>query len=889
MRRPVFSHRFTPTLLAGLCAFAGVRAERTPVAAPDAIPAEFRALWQEQQAMVEVMLYGRTLGVFAVNITPETIRLLQPETALTHIQPPTGARERLLTLLSAPLARNSHLSCQGQQNAALNCNFLRTDALAAIYDDSDSRLYLFLAPDLLPEANAQQDRYWQPTADAQRALVHSQSLNLSAGDETQALALAGRGALGVTADSYAIADWRFDYQRHAGTPQDTHQLALNNLYYRQEIARRYYWQAGRMDSADLSRADGGNFSFSLLPVPAIDGARLGTTQAWLRQRDRAVATPVTVLLNRFSRVEAWRGDQLLSTAWLEAGVQQLDTHALPAGSYPLELRIYEQDQLTRRETQPFSKSHTAVGDQQWDLFIQGGRPIRQAATGERGETATTAQAGVRMPLSAAAALQQGVSAVGRRAYGETRLDWSRGLGNGALSVSAAWLYGADGARGDSETLAWSGPFSLSLYHYRQQAGDCLTNRDLQWGGCNESVSASLGLSLAGWHYTLGYTDNRNESRYRAGLVFDDTLQPHWHWTRGHSRNGQFNASRAWLWQTYSLTSNLGLWQSVPDNGPRDRGLFLTLSVTQTRPADAGRSRTLSAGYTLRQSRAGDAQQDGYLNAQWSYSTDGAQRELETRLSGSDASYEGVVRLRNSDRFGDLNGALSVSRARRDGATHHSATLAWDASLAVSPHGLFWGGNATGIDRLAGSVIAVEAEETQTPLVAFSGAGHSVQTLRGGQRALAPLAGLREATFSVTEVADGEVNVQLSHTGETPLFLLPGHVRTQIVQAETSRTWVGRALDAQGNPLGGAVILNTPALPLEADGGFSFDMPHAARTLWLLHQQRLFACPADAKPRSNALVWLGQIRCQPISKASLPASLSHDRRVSALLTAANATP
>lgn len=56
-----------------------------------------------------------------------------------------------------------------------------------------------------------------------------------------------------------------------------------------------------------------------------EGVRVGTTEAYMRQPGMASATPVSLMLSQFSRVEAYRNGQLLKTYFLDAGVQNLDT------------------------------------------------------------------------------------------------------------------------------------------------------------------------------------------------------------------------------------------------------------------------------------------------------------------------------------------------------------------------------------------------------------------------------------------------------------------------------------------------------------------------------------------------------------------------------------
>lgn len=903
-------NRITAAMLAaGVLLSSPLHAEVEP-AWPGDMPAEFRELWQPQSEMVEVNLYGRSLGLFKLNVLPDTVTFAEPEKLLGKLRPTPEQRSQLLTLLQKPMARNGNLSCQGQSsgNNNVGCNTVQTDTAAVVLDDSDSVLHLFLGKALMTRDDSD-SRFWQPTEDTGNALLHSQSVNYSDSDGYQTLSVTGLGALGVTQNSYAMVDWQLNYFRdshqnnqnddeydnnnNARRYQDNNSNNLttdvNSAYYRYDIARRYYVQGGRMDNSDLSRVDGGNFNFSLMPVPRIDGARAGTTQSYLRQRENAVATPVTLLLTRFSRVEAYRGNQLLGTYYLAAGVQNLDTRALPNGSYTLDLRVFEQDKQVRSETVPFNKSNTSVGEMQWDAFIQGGKIVdKSTSSGDDDQKApkNALESGIRVPIGTSSTVQQGISSLDGSNYYESKLDWNTGILDGSLSTSFAWLWGAEGAKGNSENISYSDGFSVSLYHVKQQAGSCETSRDLDWGGCTESYSASVSVPVLSWQTTLGYTDNRNESVYRdEGPRYDPDLdyQPSWEDQQGRSRTWQLNTSTSYLWKGVSIIPNIGVYRSQNDDDKTDRGIFLTLTLMRSDNTSTGRSRSLSAGYTMRNTNNGGTNQDLYADGQWSSDVSGNHREIETRVSGSSDSYEGMMRGRTNSRFGDLNGSFSSSHDKDEGDNRQSVSVTYDSSFALSRNGLFWGGNASGIDRLAGSTVQVESEETSAPLVTLKGGGSgSGQTLSGGQRTLVPVTALTQSDMTVDEIANGKVNVQVNNSGRSELFMLPGHVYPQIISADTSWTYVGRALDESGKPLSGATVLNTSTLQLEEDGGFSFDYPHKDPVLYLLKGQKVYACPVVVKPREDALIYLGEVKCRNVGKDVLPQQLTSQSRVSALL-------
>ena len=83
-----------------------------------------------------------------------------------------------------------------------------------------------------------------------------------------------------------------------------------------------------------------------------------------------------VLLSRNSRVDAYRNEQLLGSFYLNSGSQFIDTSSFPPGSYSVALKVYENNQLTRTELVPFTKTGGLTdGNAQW--FLQAGKTTSQ--------------------------------------------------------------------------------------------------------------------------------------------------------------------------------------------------------------------------------------------------------------------------------------------------------------------------------------------------------------------------------------------------------------------------------------------------------------------------------------------------------------------------------
>lgn len=852
---------------------------------PTGIPADFRALWEEHSEIITVRFYGRSLGEFRATVYPENIRFADPAALLEKLPVKTEKRSVLLKKLMSPLSRNGYLVCQ--RNVSLpgrKCGFLRTDTLAVIFDDNESAADIFVNKDYV-RGEYETSRYWVPTPEGANAFIHRQTLNYSDNESYKALALSGTGAVGVTENSYALVDWASNFQdnhhdaiwRHGVDDVSDHNL--NSLYYRYDYHQRYYVQGGRMDNIDLFRMDGGGFTYTLMPLPRAEGVRVGTTEAYMRQPGMASATPVSLMLSQFSRVEAYRNGQLLKTYFLDAGVQNLDTRGLPDGQYPLELRIFEQDRFVRKEEVAFNKSNLAVNLIRWNGFVQAGEITDRSPVtgGTQKEGNKEILAGVRLPVAIGTAFQQGGAVIDGHGYAESRLDWGRGIFSGSLNTGVSLMRGPDGIHGDSETIAYNDGFSLSFYHYHFVIPDCSTNY-LYLVGCSENYNINLSVPVKNWLATVGYMDSRSQHYYSKDNEFQPGQPPVYpEEYDGNTQTWQLNLTSGFIWKDYSLTPSFGLYRTYVSDGTKNDGLFFNMSLTKAVLKNVRRDyHTVSAGYSFQDNDYGRSQQNAYLENQWGYQHRGHQREIGNRISGSENGFDGMLRGRDNSAYGDVSGAVSASHEQDDSDFRHSLLFNYDSSLAINRHGLFWGGNANGIDWLAGTTLQLDAEQSQEPLARVRGKGGRTDiSLYAGQQTLVPVTAMEPTGIQIDEITDNATNVQLSKTGVTRLFLLPGHVYYQRIHADTSWTYIGRALDVSGRPLSGATVLNAHKVCLSQEGGFTFDHTSRDERLFLLQDDRYYSCPVSTGKgiQHHAVLFLGELTCQRISRAALPAWVS----------------
>ena len=829
------------------------------------VPAGFEDLVSGQRERLEVRAFGRSAGLWPAWVTLDHIQLEDPAQVLAALGLSRSAQQTLLPALSAPLPRDSHLACvHAQPHPGCGWRAPSEDShrVHAIFDEGDGALLLFPALRWLPRAQPADDGLHRLSEHAENALLHQQSLTLSGGGRDHALNAHGSAALGVLRSGHLGGSW--NYARQAGSGQRSRdRFQVDDLYYRHDLARRHYLQLGRMDRRNLASSQGGQFGLGLLPLERFDGVRVGTTQAYVDVDADPGAAPLTVLLSRPARVDAFDGERLLQTFYLPAGVTDLDTRQFPPGSYAVTLRIHEDGRLVRSEVQPFSRGQD-WGEPGLQWFVQGGRQ-------------RTLQAGLRLPLARQSGASVGVAQIGDVRHAELRTGTRHRLRTHELQAEIGVVAGSDGSRGSQQQLSVRNRASWNLYRQRMRGTRCRPTLDADNDrlGCADALSASLSLPLAGGSLYLGHTRRRSAVPARSGVGARIAER---------SRSVQVNYSLTRQWRGMSISARLGAWHQA--GARHDQGVQFGVGVSRLQHA-AGSSVLRRFGIEARQARQGEPERGLLLAQSWRQEQGGSAREAGAELEVDDhGEVDALLAVRAYTPLGHTGAVLSHYRQAHDAATAYS--LSHGSALALSRHGVFWG-SANGAD--AGVAVSVAA----TDLPSLDGAAAEVQAgaqrrqvLRFGQRRLLPLSGYQRHRVDVQDVAthvqDAGVRVTRPGTAHQP-FLLPGRVIALPVGVEATFTYIGSARDAGGGALAGARILNAAAPPLGHDGGFIAEFPQREAVLYLLQQGQLLQCPLQVREQRSVVLLVGPLACAPLAREALPEHIGQQPRVQQLLDAA----
>ncbi|MFL4598425.1 TcfC E-set like domain-containing protein [Stenotrophomonas maltophilia] len=863
------------------------------------VPAGFEDLVEGQTEQLDVSLFGQSAGLSPVRVTLDEVQLLEPQRVAQALGLSTEAQAALLPALSQPMPRNSHLACRFG-GAAAGCGYMAPPedpaAVHALYDEGEGVLRLFIAQQWIPGQTPDAHRFHNVTANAENAWLHRQTFNISGGRDYQSLSAQGAGTLGLFKRGHVAGEWNYNRQhyRRSGSRDD---FQLDSAYYRHDLGQEHYLQIGLMDRRNLSSTQGGTFAFGMLPLDRFRGVRAGTTYAYVDADGAMQASPLTVLLARDARVDAFEGERLLQTFYLQAGVNQLDTRSFPMGSYSVTLRIYEDGVLVRSEDAPFDKGGDWT-DTRLQWFVQGGqRDERRSRIGD-GEHAL--QAGVRFPLARDLALTAGVADIAGFSYGELRLDVRRQFATQDLRGAFSVLRGSDGSSGQQHQLSYRRRASWNLYQQRMRGNACRFQDDSRDRlGCSDSLSGSMSLPLAGGSAYVGYTRRQTWRPAQALPGFDedplegllpwlppDPLRPRREAQR--SRTWQASYSRTDRWGEFSVSSRAGVWQQHNDgntNTPssRDRGVFLSFALSRLQNGERGSSQRRYAV---------DARQPEHQRPDVTYSVAQSLRQ-EVDATYREANAE--LRATNNERYSATVGGqlqnpwgqtgVTVGGYRQPGRSEFSYSANHASSFALSRRGLYWGGGATADAGLAVQVDDTDDFDLRGVAAELQVGGSRRQRLNLGERRLMPLQAYQShrADLQDASTVDGIASVRVSGvSGMRPLFLSPGRLVRMPVPIEVTYTFVGSARDVAGLPLGGARILNAPVVGTSANGGFVADFPRREKTLYLLQDDRLLQCPLQVRERRSVVLLVGAVQCEPLAVAQLPAEIRQQARVTRLL-------
>lgn len=318
-------------------------APNSPAAAPtppaariaSSAPAGFEDLEETTVTDFDVVFQGRSVGSFRAELNGGVLTFNDPQAVAAALGSNVTV-EQATALLATRLPSNEQLRCL--PGVTEDCGTLRPGTSGVIVDPDRFQINLFLSREyLLSQSTAIE---YLPDPVSGPSLVQNVALSLTADTGS------GGGTdlrLGGALDTYASVGRTALIMR---TLIDQDRGGRIEQLYGQHVWRNYRAATGFLQSSSSPTTT--NLRFL--------GAEFGTFTDTQLDRDRFAASPVEVVLSTRSRVELYRGGALILARDYDAGLQEIDTSRLPAGSYPIRVVVRSGNAIISDETRIYTKA-----------------------------------------------------------------------------------------------------------------------------------------------------------------------------------------------------------------------------------------------------------------------------------------------------------------------------------------------------------------------------------------------------------------------------------------------------------------------------------------------------------------------------------------------------
>lgn len=381
----------------------GVSAAQAPEPAAW-IPEGFENLLEMQTTVVDVYYGGRRLGSILVDFNPEVVEIADPA-ALVEAIPTVTDVAAVVGALRGELPNNADSVCYSRFQD--DCGALYPEVAAVIFNEAEFRLDLFIGRDYLSAAALVRDSFLPPS-DSDFGAISLVTGAFSGTDDD---------LLQTTSVNFANS-----------ISMRENRLVLNTNYTEGQdwtidemLLRRDY--RGREYTAGYFRTTNDAF-LRFVPEEQMRGLRFASTLYTRVDLESASGQQISVFLATRARVGIFRDGRLLTSRLYEAGNQILDTTNLPAGVYPITLRIEEIGGGVREETRFYSKNTRFPPRDQTLFGIEVGEEVRRFSEDvlPEGQGNVLARASLSTRLADTMALNGGVSVRDSLWVGEVGID-----------------------------------------------------------------------------------------------------------------------------------------------------------------------------------------------------------------------------------------------------------------------------------------------------------------------------------------------------------------------------------------------------------------------------------------------------------------------------------
>jgi hypothetical protein len=839
----------------------------------------------------DVTFQQRGIGSFRATFKDGVLSFLDPA-ALARALGPQVDTAAVIALLSKPLNSNEQYRCRPGQLLGNGCGELPSGMSGVIVNPDSFSVSLFLSRDYLISTIAG-PRMLGPAMSGPSLI---QTIRFAASKE------------GGQSVSYGGT---FDTLASFGQTSLVGQTSLSDFegLRTQQLYLQRIWSDRRAAVGLLQ-----DYQSLLFTNYRLIGGEFGSFYGTLLDATNDTATPLEILLPQRAQVELYRDGVLISAGRYEAGLQLLNTRALPEGSYSVHIIARDGGHVLLDETRPFSKisnlvppGKTAfkirVGERAQDTFLDTLSTGRQGflphLTGE-----LVANASVQRRLGSAMAGTVSITSFASKVYGEASLQVFRGR----ISGLAGGGVGSDGAYSGLISVNFQLPrvsfyVSARTMHLRGGVAPVATDdRYFPFYRSQDTLFASAQTRVLGGALSLTGSYSRSAQfpeRYAGGLQYTRSVDLPWAGsallTAGVTKSDvdtRFGITVSFFKRVDRKTTFSGTvgGQYVGDSQP---GVGGRTGFSPVGEAVLSRQDRLGSIDAITEAGAGtDADGDrafGRVKAVSPYGTADATMQWQDRRFGSDSlSY-----LVNGQ-TGFAIGGGTVKVGMRDPAESIVMVDLSDTKVSAET------GDATNRSSANESVSG-----PSDPDVKVAGGGYRI-TIDGqaydyiepGHRVALGLPALKEYSIGLKPEGAPQFDIDITRR---PVRVYPGNVVRLRFEAQQVISLFGQVLSASGAPMAGARIEAGSDFAVADDRGyFTVTAPVSAaitirgadgspclqrviatmidiRTPSLLYRFGTLRCSADKAPTSSNWPEIGDREparlsdAMPLPRATPPAA------------------
>ncbi len=780
------------------------------------VPPGFEDLLEPQTTQVDVHYGGLFITSTLATFTPTDIEFLQPAEIVDRI-PDILAPSQVLSILKQSMPTNTAFLCLKANQTG--CGKIDTSSVDVIFDESNFRVDLFLAPDLLTVRPAVSSKFLPPS-----------SAGLSVLNQ---IGITTNGTEGET-NNYNIANSTtisFKETRLVGISNITRSedFTFDTLALEREFSGQQY-QAGYFRSSPAN----------LLFVNQSDflGFTLGSSLDTRKDLDQSSGNDLQVFLDSRSRVDILKDGRLISTAIYETGNQILDTSALPGGAYDIVLRIRDNFGGDREETRFYVKTNRLPPIDQTVYFINiGERTTREDGNSlPTGMGTTLIRAGLSKRFSSSfggdfgflleenkALVEAGLFKLGR--IYDWRLNTAFAESDFAANLNTRLRLGKL-TFGANLRKTWikEDQTSTSI-----QPGSLLGNAVTQG-----SLNLSFPLRAGSFSLTSRYNKRSGSTDKNLGVRYD------------------FKSTR---FGNRVLDTNI---QFTEDNGDQLFLISLRLRFAKGRWQTNWGSELYADTTTLTTNNpfAEVTQRDNGFNTNIQTNWQDGEKYLSDIRYSMRASHERSEQSLESELdIASEFGRSSLDVAWSDTREQLSYGASFYSNLIMSPGNFSFGGK-----RFARSAIVMDIEgAVDDAFFDIAVNGSPGGNARIGTKTILPLRPYE--TYEITLQPRGETLLQFNNQVQQAT-LYPGNVVTMHWKAAKILCAFGQIVDPAGAPIKNALIEGVVGLATTDEFGF-FQAEIDTGATQLVVKTRTSSCTASLNPadETEVVVLLGEISCK----------------------------